>query len=80
MTKFRTVLLAAISALLMFATAYPAAAQSVSASGRIYNDITKMWETPDGTPIIHNRSGGMVSHGSHRQPGAARGCRLPHQI
>ena len=57
MTSFRTVVLAAISALLIFGVAYPAAAQSVSASGRIYNDVTKMWETPDGVPIIHNRAG-----------------------
>ena len=61
MTKFRTVLLAAISALLIFAGAYPVAAQSATPSGRIFNDIMKMWETPDGTPIIRNRSGGLLS-------------------
>src|SRR5438477_12568543 len=57
MTSFRTVILAAISALLIFGLAFPASAQSPTASGRIYNDVTKMWETPDGVPISRVRPG-----------------------
>ena len=68
MTNIRTVVITAIVALLMFGGAYPAAAQTVSASGRIFNDITKMWETPDGVPIIRNRSGATVSHGAAGSP------------
>ena len=52
MTSFRIVIMAVISALLIFGLALPASAQTVSASGRIYNDVTKMWETPDGVPIM----------------------------
>src|SRR5437763_10764833 len=57
MTNFSSVVLAAISALLLFGFAQPAAAMTASPTGRIFNDVTKMWETPDGVPIIRNRAG-----------------------
>lgn len=72
MKRFPIVLGTTICALFLVAAPASAAPSGVTTSGRVYNNVTKMWETPDGVPIVRNRANGTVA-------GHARGSAIPRQ-
>jgi lipoprotein-anchoring transpeptidase ErfK/SrfK len=50
MTSIRTVVLAAISALLLFAFAMPASADGIPSTWRVWDPVHSIWTHADGTP------------------------------
>jgi lipoprotein-anchoring transpeptidase ErfK/SrfK len=65
MTSIRTVILAAISALLLIALALPATAEGIPSNWRVWDPVQQIWVHPDGTPYtraVTPRAGTAATH------------------
>ena len=76
MTSLRTVLLAALSVLMLV---LPAAAQSTDPQGRIFDPILKIFRMPDGTPA-HSFAFSGNSSGTTPPAYVGRGGPVPRQV
>ena len=79
MAIIRTVILAALSALLVLALAFPASAASDPSSWRYWDPVKQMWVHADGTPFVGNQTIFAAPKGRAARGGTVATSAIPRQ-